>query len=56
MEGSLFYSQKMGKAQRSNGKGDSFYGSNVEIMFPVNERYMMAALCRKGNMIQEEMT
>ena len=30
--------------------------ANVEIMFSVSERYMMAALYRKGNMIQEEMT
>ena len=27
MEGSLFFSRKMGKAQKSNGKGDGFYGS-----------------------------
>ena len=46
---------KRGRTQQANEKGDDFSGENVKTVFSVRKRYMMAALRRNRNMIQEEM-
>ena len=56
MEGFLFFSQENGKGHNNQMEKEMiFMAANVGEMFQVRERYMMAALCRKGNMVQEEM-
>lgn len=55
MESSLSFSRKTGKNATIKWKGDDFSSENVESLFSVRKRYMMAALCRNRNMIQEEM-